>query len=537
VRLSIVVVSYNVKVYLAQQLASAKHALMHWGGEHEIWVIDNASTDGTPTYIHAVHPDVRLVTNAQNVGFSRANNQALEVILTEGKSDAVLLLNPDTVVATDAIARLVACMEQRPDVGAVGPRLISSSGAFMPESRRALPTPLVAFYRLFGLSRLFPHIAAFTQYHVAHLPETADHAVAVLSGSCMLLRAETLRKTGILDERFFMYGEDVDLSQRVTQAGYKNYYCAGAQVLHYKGRSSANGGGLRAFVSRFHFYQAMWIFARKHLPASRQRILLPWVGLGVAVRASLEALAQVLRSLGLPALEALQAAAIFLTIKTAWQGAYAYARGGQYPALFTWLAVPLYTLLFVGAFAVAGAYKTPYRKRSLLRGTALAFVSIATVSYLLPAINFSRFIVFSSVTTMAGLALVNRLVHARIKTGSWGAPKRQKPRTVIVGGGEVDGAELLRVAHLMHTQAEVLGIVAEQPLAQTEYLWLGVPAQLAELAHTLHLKQVVWCGSYDAGALLGALQNLGSSIHFYTVPSGANHLIGTTGLTQLKARG
>ena len=205
-KLSVIIVNYNVRAYLEQCLRTTLKALE--GIDGEVFVVDNLSTDGSVEMVREKFPQVRLIANTENVGFSRANNQAIR----ESAAEYVVLLNPDTVVGEDVFHKVLSFMEAHPKAGGLGVKMIDGTGTFLPESKRGLPTPAVAFYKIIGLTRLFPRSKVFGRYHLGHLKENEAARIEILSGACMFLRKETLDKVGLLDESFFMYGEDIDLS-------------------------------------------------------------------------------------------------------------------------------------------------------------------------------------------------------------------------------------------------------------------------------------------------------------------------------------
>lgn len=256
-KLSVVIVNYNVKYFLEQCLRSVEAAVA--GLEVEIFVVDNHSTDGSLEYLKPRFPGVVFIANEDNPGFARANNQAIQ----QARGEYILLLNPDTIVGEESIRTLCFAMDEHPECGGTGVKMINGNGAFLAESKRSFPTPWVAFCKLFGLSALFPRSHAFSRYSLPFLNPDAPHTVDVLSGACMLLRHEALKKVGLLDEAFFMYGEDIDLSYRIKQGGYLNYYIP-ERLLHYKGESTRHSDikYIRAF------YHAMRIFYRKYYPRS-----------------------------------------------------------------------------------------------------------------------------------------------------------------------------------------------------------------------------------------------------------------------------
>jgi len=247
-KLSIVIVHYKVPFFLMQCLQSVKDACVEISSE--IIVIDNNSEDESCKLVAEKFPEVVLVSNTKNVGFSRANNQGVEI----AKGDYVVILNPDTVVAEDTFLKLLAFTKKRKNIGVVGVKLIDGKGVFLPESKRGIPTPTVSFNRLFGISS-----KQTGKYYASHLDENESGVVEILVGAFMFMKRSIYYEVKGFDETYFMYGEDIDLSYKILKKGYQNYYFADTQVIHYKGEStSKNVKYLR------HFYQAMKIFYKKH---------------------------------------------------------------------------------------------------------------------------------------------------------------------------------------------------------------------------------------------------------------------------------
>ncbi len=271
-KLSVVIVNYNVKYFLEQCLRSVEAAVV--GLEVEIFVVDNNSTDGSLEYLKPRFPGVTFIANKDNPGFARANNQAIQ----QARGEYVLLLNPDTVVGEESIRTLCFSMDEHPECGAIGVKMINGNGVFLPESKRSFPTPWVSFCKLFGLSKLFPKSRTFSRYSLPFLSPDKQHTVDVLAGAFMLLRHEALEKTGLLDEAFFMYGEDIDLSYRIKQGGYRNYYMP-ERLLHYKGESTRHSD--IKYIKAF--YDAMLIFYRKYYPRSGF-LVSALIRIGIAVK-------------------------------------------------------------------------------------------------------------------------------------------------------------------------------------------------------------------------------------------------------------
>ena len=254
--LSVIIVNYNVQHFLEQCLCSVMKAVAALGsGQWEVIVVDNQSTDGSVPALRPKFPSVTFIENQENTGFARANNQALD----RCRGEFILFLNPDTIVGEDSFSVCIAQMQQQRSIGAMGVRMTDGGGKFLPESKRGFPTPWVSFCKLGGLIRLFPASRVFARYYMGHLPENRSNPVDVLAGAYMLVRKEVLDKTGSFDEQFFMYAEDIDLSYRIRQAGYENFYCADTSIIHFKGESTLKD--IR-YVRRF--YEAMILYVRKH---------------------------------------------------------------------------------------------------------------------------------------------------------------------------------------------------------------------------------------------------------------------------------
>ncbi|MBR1667706.1 MAG: glycosyltransferase family 2 protein [Bacteroidaceae bacterium] len=252
-KLSIVIVNYNVRYFLEQCLLSVEKAL--YGVSGEVFVVDNHSTDDSMPYLKGKFPWVRYIENDENIGFSRANNQALR----EARGEYVLLLNPDTFIGERTLRECIDFMDKNPQAGMCGVGMLRIDGSFAPESRRGVPTPFVAFCKMSGLGSLFPKSRLFGRYYMQYLNKLSINPIEIVSGAFMFIRKSALDKVGLLDEAFFMYGEDIDLSYRVLKAGYQNYYIP-TQILHYKGESTQKDS--LKYVNAFH--KAMVIFFKKH---------------------------------------------------------------------------------------------------------------------------------------------------------------------------------------------------------------------------------------------------------------------------------
>lgn len=261
-KLSVIILNYNVRYFLEQCILSVQQALH--GMDAEIIVIDNNSADGSCDMVSKKFPQITLISNKENVGFSKANNQGVAI----AKGEYVCILNPDTAVAEDTFYKVLAFAERQINLGAVGIKLIDGTGNFLPESKRNIPTPKVSYYKLTGKQN------NKYSYYADHVHENEIAEVNVLVGAFMLLKKSVYQEVGGFDEDYFMYGEDIDLSYKLIKANYKNYYFGEATILHYKGESTTKD---KVYFERF--YGAMKIFYKKHFQLN---VFIKWmVGLGV----------------------------------------------------------------------------------------------------------------------------------------------------------------------------------------------------------------------------------------------------------------
>ncbi len=249
----------------------------------EIFVVDNASNDGSIEYLQPKFPSVNFTSNTVNRGFAKANNQVLSAC--SGKY--VLYLNPDTIVPPDCFRKCVDFLEVHPDAGALGVKMYDGNNEFLKESKRGLPSPVTSLWKLTGIIKLFPRSKYFARYYMGHLDDNTTHEVEVLSGAFMMVRKKILDETGGFDERFFMYAEDIDLSLQILKKGYKNYYFPETSIIHYKGASTK-----KDFKYVKQFYLAMSQFVKKHYGRGAFSLLLDT---GIFLRGGAEAFRQILK--------------------------------------------------------------------------------------------------------------------------------------------------------------------------------------------------------------------------------------------------
>lgn len=518
-KLSVVIVNYNVKHFLEQALYSVRKA-MH-GIDGEVWVVDNNSADGSCDMVKRKFPEVKLIENKKNTGFSMANNQAIR----EAKGEYVLLLNPDTVVEEDCFKQCIAFMDQTPDAGATGVKMIDGKGQFLPESKRSLPTPKVAFYKMFGLSAIFPHSKKFGRYHLGFLSNDEVHKVEVLSGAFMFIRKSVLDTIGLLDEDYFMYGEDIDLSYRITKSGYHNYYFPHTTIIHYKGESTKKTSVNYVFV----FYKAMIIFARKHYTQKHARLFSLLINFAIYIRAGISIGIRTAQSMLKPLIDFLVIYGGMFLLKTYWEQNIKYVSGGEYPLVYMTFNSLVYTLIWITSLYFAGAYEKPRSVPAIFKGILFGSLGIAVFYAFIPeTYRFSRaLIVLSALWAFMGTYLVRLLFYiAKFKRLNLGMFVDTK--TIIVG----NHAEVNRVYNLLvHSNAatEYAGYVNIDASEKTDDFYLGHVSQLPEIVPLFHAEEIIFCSKdISASQIIQWMGTIRSpEVQFKIVPEESVFIIGS----------
>jgi O-antigen biosynthesis protein len=482
-KLSIVIVNYNVRYFLEQCLHSTVKAC--GGIDSEIFVVDNNSVDGSVKLVQEKFPEVTLIENKDNKGFSKANNQAIRL----AKGEYILLLNPDTLVEDDTLRKSIRFMDENPDAGGLGVKMLDGKGKFLPESKRGLPTPLVAFFKIFGFSTLFPRSKIFGKYHLGYLDKDETHSVDILAGAFMLLRKKVLDTIGLLDETFFMYGEDIDLSYRITQAGYRNYYFPEARIIHYKGESTKKSSMNYVFM----FYNAMIIFAKKHYSQKNARSFSFLINFAIYFRALVSILIRFFTRISLPLADTVLLYSGIYFIRNYWERAIIFPEGGHYPPAFLWIALPVYVLIWLLCIYLSGGYDKPIRLGKLIQGITAGTLIILVLYSLLPEhYRFSRaLILFGAVWGVLILPLLRVVLHLlNVKSVRIGS--EQNKRFVIIG--EIEEAE--RVSGLLEKtiiRPAFVGLVSYHHHKSNLNGFIGSLDQIREIITIHKINEVIFC--------------------------------------------
>lgn len=482
-KLSIVIVNYNVEHFLEQCLYSVRRALK--GIEGEVFVVDNNSVDGSLKMLVEKFPEVKVIANKDNVGFSRANNQAIRI----SKGEYVLLLNPDTVVEDDTFSKTLNFMDSHPDAGGLGVKMVDGKGRFLPESKRGLPTPETAFYKIFGLSSLFPHSRRFSKYHLGYLDENEINKVDILAGAFMLLRRETLDKCGLLDETFFMYGEDIDLSYRITLAGYNNYYFPETRIIHYKGESTKKTSVNYVLV----FYKAMEIFAKKHFGQKRARMFSFFINIAIYFRAFIALIMQFLNKAVQPILDAVLGYAGLATISYVWGNVTVYDGVGSYPTILFAVILPVYLLIWLLMSYFTGGYDKPYKIYPVVGGVLFGSLVVLVIYALMPEnLRFSRALILFGMMWLILEMSLTRAIGFFFKLPNYRYGKNAKKRFLVIGSVE----ETERVERLLKSTSikpDFIGLVTPDNNSEVPDNYLGNIRQVPDIIIIYKITEIIFC--------------------------------------------
>lgn len=521
-KLSIIIVNYNVKHFLEQCLHSVNDALTEI--DAEIFVVDNNSVDGSVEMVADKFPEVKLIANTENVGFAKANNQALHL----AKGEYVLLLNPDTLVEEDTFTKCIAFLDETPDAGALGVKMVNGKGEFLPESKRGLPVPHVAFYKIFGLSKIFPKSKRFGYYHLTYLDKDEINPVDVLSGAFMMMRKSVLDQVGFLDEDYFMYGEDIDLSYRITQSGYKNYYFPDTRIIHYKGESTKKGSLNYVYV----FYKAMQIFAQKHFSKKNAGLFNWMINLAIWLRATLSMIKRVLVAIFPAVIDFILIYAGMIVLSFYWEHAVLMPRESHFPDEYRLIFIPIYVLVWILSIALCAGYKKPIRLSNTNKGIFLGTVLILLAYALLPEdFRFSRAVIlFGAMWTLIALNAIRYILYKlHVKNYVIGS----KPNRRIAVVGNCRNAERVRdLACLLNDdKVEFTGLIAvnESEYEENRESMLGTLRQIKDIITIFHIEELIFCsGDLPANKIIDLMSEMqDNQIDFKIAPQESAIIIGS----------
>lgn len=522
-KLSVIIVNYNVEHFLEQCIDSALVAAKYV--DTEIIVVDNNSVDGSLQMMGKRFPDIKLIANKDNVGFSKANNQGIRI----SKGEYILLLNPDTIVEADTFETTVAFMDSHLDAGGLGVKMLDGKGRFLPESKRGLPTPQSAFYKMFGISKIFPKSKKFASYHQGHLSNDEIHEVEILAGAFMLMRKTTLDKVGLLDEDFFMYGEDIDLSYRIILGGYKNYYFPKTRIIHYKGESTKKNSVNYVYV----FYNAMVIFAKKHYSKENAKLFSILINAAIILRAFVSVIASFFRKM-------LESTIDFILINTAliltakYWAELIFGESQKYPDLFLYLFIPLIVAGWQTVIYYAGGYSKPIKIYRIVLGQLIGVMLTLVVYSLLPeTYRFSRAIIlfgaFISPVIMMTWRYLSYLVgFMGFKFGNISA------KQIAIVGSDNESSRVLKLMDQINIDASYASkiLVDSDADKRNSKSVLGIVSQLEEIVRIHKIDELIFCAKdFGAAQIIDMMTSLKlPNMEYKIAPSESMYIIGSNSI-------
>lgn len=483
-KLAVIIVNYNVKYFLKQCLESVYNSTNL--SDIEVYVVDNDSKDGSVEMVTQSFPEVKLIANKENVGFSTANNQAIK----QTNAKYVVLLNPDTLVQSTSFEKVIQFMDTHPDAGGLGVKMIDGNGKFLPESKRGLPTPEVAFYKIFGFSKLFPKSRKYGKYHLGYLDNDSTHQIDVLSGAFMVMRKETLDQVGLLDEDFFMYGEDIDLSYRITQGGYKNYYYPGTTIIHYKGESTKKSSVNYVYV----FYKAMAIFAKKHFEHNKASLFSKLIKIAIFFSASLALIKRFFSLFFLPVIDFCTVFFGLHIAKTIYQDDHGLF---HQPEIIN-ISFTIYSILILLSIFFAGGYDRPIKLQKVIKGTVIGSILTSLVYFFVS--NFYYFGIGSALLgiflIMFGLSAVRWVLHF-FKIKKYRINFFRKRIAII--GDQKESDKVKNLVEQTQLYSSVVGTISPNSTNNEEYL--GELKNLRSLKKRYQINEAIFCAknvNYDS---------------------------------------
>ncbi|MFQ5676948.1 MAG: glycosyltransferase, partial [bacterium] len=507
----------NVKDFLEQCLISVGKALR--GVQGEILVVDNFSSDGSADLVREKFPSVKLIVNPKNLGFARASNQGIAL----ARGEYIALLNPDTIVQEDTFSKMVAFLNDHPETGMLGCKILNPDGSLQLACRRSFPTPWVAFTKLSGLSRVFPKSKFFGRYNLTYLDPDASYEVDAISGSFMMIRRKVLEDVGTLDEAFFMYGEDLDWCFRIREKGWQVSYFPATQIIHFKGESSKRA----QFDSLRQFYQAMALFARKHF--RRKYLLMPYWLLRAAIwfRAGVSFVSSLANGLAVLLVDfVFLASSLVLAL---------FIRFGNLEHLPSFLLViTFYILAWIFLLKLFGCYDRD--KFSVSRASfavLIGFLVNASLTFFFNQYAFSRAVVL--IGSMLSFATVSgwRLLVQILSALGWLTLNTSCAKNTIIVGDLTSGQELAKKFDaLVNSNYKIAGLVCPGRISSVHEAGgakvLGTLDGIDSIIRDNHIQEVIFATnelSYDQ--ILAVISNTASQrVNFKLAPGNLEVVIG-----------
>ncbi|MFA6151559.1 MAG: glycosyltransferase [Chitinophagaceae bacterium] len=517
-KISVIIVNYNVQYFLEVCLHSVLRACK--GFDAEIIVVDNNSVDGSCELVRKEFPSVILIANKDNKGFSKANNQAVEIATGE----YLLFLNPDTVMPEDFFSKTIAYMDAHPKAGSLGPRLIDGKGTFAPDAKKSFPTLSVAIFKTTGLNKIFNRSAYINKYYAVHIGEYETAPVEVLSGCCMMVRHSLLATIGkAFDEDYFMYCEDVDLSFRIQNAGYDNIYFPEANLVHYKGESTRKASLTYIRI----FNEALSTFVRKHYTKANAALFILLINVGIALRAVWSFIKVFFRLFKAPIFDALLLLGLLVLMNQVWVEGVKHLKPVEAATIYA--TFPVYILFWTLSIYLNGGYDQPYRPLRVIRGMMIGTIFILAYFGILSAeYRYSRAVIlFSGAFGALGILGLRELLD-------WlGIAKvtryNRVPKRAVIVATEGHFNDTAMMLEQVHYAPDIVGRIS---INENDYSALGNIKTMKPLLHALSINEIVFCVnglSYET--VLQQMQDCGDAYDYKIHLPGSRSFVGSNSST------
>lgn len=528
--ISLVIVNYNVKEFLANLLTSVDKARGNL--VLETFVVDNDSSDGSISYLRRRFPHVTFIENRENVGFGRANNQAIQT--ATGKY--TLLINPDTLIEEDTLRVMFEHMENHPNTGAAGCKILNPDGTFADESRRTIPTPWKALGKVLGLATLFPQSKMLAGYYMNWLDENTPSEVPVISGSFMFFRTDVLKELDGFDERFFMYGEDIDLCYRLSQTGKVIDYVPSTSIIHYKGESTKKDNIDYIII----FNKALYQFFEKHYSYSYTLLFRMIIVSGIVIRGIIGYAKTLIKRVSQPLIDlAILNILVFVAF---------ILRYGINPTEVLERYEPrylVYNVCIAVLYVIAGKYYDLYGSNrhsaaAVLKATLFAIVGTVVITYFFREYAFSRWILIMAAISGALLLSTLRLIRKnRRKSEQFSTGQFQPSRILVVGLNDKTADLIRKIRGRVDWNYQIMGVVSALPESEMEEIeripMVGYINQIASLSRYHKVGQVFFLvDAVSHEQVLHAMTQLqGMDLVFKIVPNTLDYIIGKSNVEYL----
>lgn len=513
-KLSVIIVNYNVKYFIEVCLHSVFRAAE--GIDTEVIVVDNNSKDDSCAMIRAKYPQVRLIENKENLGFSRANNQGVAI----AQGEYILFLNPDTVMPEDFLRKMIAYMDAHPEAGSIGPRLIDGRAKYAPDGKKSFPSLSVAIFKTTGINKIFKNSTYFNKYYAVHVKEHETAEVDILSGCCMMVRRSVIDKVdGAFDEAYFMYCEDFDLCYRIQKAGFKNIYYPEVTLIHYKGESTR-----KATISHVRiFNDALSVFVRKHYSKTNARLFIMLINVGIVLRAVLSVVKQLLKVLRLPIFDAAILLGTLAFMTTFWVEEVKHILPIPLESILK--TFPVYIGIWILSLFFNGVYDQAYKATRVVRGMAIGTVVILAYYGLLPPeLRYSRaIIIFSAfIGTVAMLGLHGLLYRLGIFKF---IRYDQLPGKGVIVAHEAEYERTRATLKNVHYAPEITGRV--EPSGEKGNSLATLP-ELSKFAYAAGVEEIIFCiNGFSYAEMFRQMEQCGIAYEYKIHIPGSNSFVGS----------